>query len=158
MHIFRCFGLLQLSPPWTHLTHLGWDWKLYDLVEWVWKECNYGRKEWERMKERMNASNKTSKNGIIVRMIEIVIIFLGFVSCKVNYYIFQLSTISGHIIIFCYKINHLTLGLHVVTRSDPGIDTTRYRSRVLKWHTPNDTLNQYLHPIFERKVTMILMI
>ena len=42
---------------------------------------------------------------------------------------------------------------HYTIRS--SIDTTRYRSRVSKWHTPNDTLNRYLHPVFERKVTII---
>ena len=46
--------------------------------------------------------------------------------------------------------------LHIITRSDPGIDTTWYQSRVSKWHIPNDTLNRYmyLHPVFERKVTI----
>ena len=34
-------------------------------------------------------------------------------------------------------------------------NTTQYRSRVSIWHTLNDTLNRYLHPIFERKVTII---
>ena len=53
------------------------------------------------------------------------------------------------------RIASLWIGLHIVTRSDPGMDTTRYRSRVSKWHTPNDTLNRYLHPVFERKVTII---
>ena len=45
--------------------------------------------------------------------------------------------------------NGVALGLHIVTRSD--IDITRYRSRVSKWHTQNNTLNRYLHLVFERK-------
>ena len=33
-----------------------------------------------------------------------------------------------------------------------GIEITRYLSRLSKWHTLNDTLNGYLHLVFERKI------
>ena len=46
-------------------------------------------------------------NGMIVGMIEIVTIFMGFVSGKVYYYTFQLSTISGHLMLFYCKTDHL---------------------------------------------------